>query len=336
MTQVKVPKLIAAVLLAGVFSALSNSACSQDKTIKIKFANGQTVNSIANVTMLEVAKEINEKSKGRVAIMVYPANQLGNERDLAEGLRSGTIDMAYVSQAVMENFEPQLSLFSMPFIFNNQQHADKVVNGPIGAAIYDNLLKQKGIRVFNSWRQNFRFVYANKPILNYEGFKGLKIRVPESPTYVNTFKSVGSNPTPLPWGEVYTAMQTHVVDAFEVQSSSVATEKMYEVSNFVFKTRHIMASSLIMINEKKWQSLPADIQQIVREAVDNGLQTNYQKPATTEEQDLKLFAEKGMTIVEPSPADRQKLVAAVQDMWKEVPKKINAEDVFQQIVKAGM
>ncbi len=111
---------------------------------------------------------------------------------------------------------------------------------------------------------------------------------------------------------------------------------MYEVSNFVFKTRHIMASSLVMVNEKKWQSLPADIQQIVRAAVDAGLKTNYEKQAQTEEQDLKLFAEKGMTIVEPSPADRQKMVAAVQEMWKEGPKKINAEEVFQQIVKAGM
>jgi tripartite ATP-independent transporter DctP family solute receptor len=336
MKCLKASHLLVAGLVAGMLTAVSHSAYSQDsKVIKIKFANGQTVNSIANITMLEVAKEVNEKSKGRISVMVYPANQLGNERDLAEGLRTGTIDMAYVSQAVMENFEPQLSLFSMPFIFVNQQHADKVVNGPVGAAIYDNLLKQKGIRVFNSWRQNFRFVYANKPIQNFDGFKGLKIRVPESPTYVNTFKSIGANPTPLPWGEVYTAMQTHVVDAFEVQSTSVGTEKMYEVSNYVYKTRHIMASSLVMINDKKWKSLPADMQKIIRDAVDHGLKTNYEKQATAEDQDLKLFAEKGMTIVEPTPADRQKFVEAVQDMWKEVPKKVNAEDLFQQIVKAG-
>jgi tripartite ATP-independent transporter DctP family solute receptor len=285
--------------------------------------------------MVDMAKEVAEKTGGRVEIQVYPANQLGNERELAEGLRMGTIDMAYVSQAVMENFEPKLGLFSMPFIFKNQEHAEKVVNGPVGQQLYDNLLKQKGVRVFGSWRQNFRFVYANKPLAKADDFKGLKIRVPESPTYVDTFKALGSNPTPLPWGEVYTSMQTGVVDAFEVQSTSVGTEKLYEVSKYLAKTHHIYASSLVMINEKKWQSLPPDVQKVISEAAANAQKANYQKQAAAEEQDLKLFKEKGMTIFEFSPEEKQKLVNAVQGVWKEMPTKLQAEDLLKQIIEAG-
>jgi len=287
------------------------------------------------MTMVDMAKEVADKTNGQVEIQVYPANQLGNERELAEGLRMGTIDMAYISQAVMENFEPKLGLFSLPFLFNNQEHAEKVVNGPIGRSLYDNLLQQKGIRVFGSWRQNFRFVFSNKPIAKPDDFQGLKIRVPESPTYVNTFKALGSNPTPLPWGEVYTSMQTGVVDAFEVQSTSVGTEKLYEVSKYMAKTHHIMASSLVMINEKKWQSLPPDIQKIISEAVANAQKANFGKQATAEDQDLKLFREKGMVIYEFSPADRQKLVSSVQPVWKDAPEKLNAEDLLQQIIQAG-
>lgn len=318
-------------------NATKNQAATQGPqgTTVLKFANGQSVNSIANLTMLDMAREINTKSAGRIEVQVYPANQLGNERDLAEGLRMGTIDMAYVSQAVMENFEPKLGLFSLPFLFKNQEHAEKVVNGPIGKSLYDSILKEKGIRVFGSWRQNFRFVFSNKAIAAAGDFKGLKIRVPESPTYVNTFKALGANPTPLPWGEVYTSMQTHVVDAFEVQSTSVGTEKLYEVSKYVAKTHHIMASSLVMINEKKWQALSPELQKIVGEAADNAQKVNYQKQAAAEEQDLKLFAEKNMIINEFSPAERQKLVDAVQGVWKEIPEKLNAGDLLQQIIKAG-
>ena len=318
-------------------NANKNQAATQGPqgTLVLKFANGQSVNSIANMTMLDMAKEINTKSGGRIEVQVYPANQLGNERDLAEGLRMGTIDMAYISQAVMENFEPKLGLFSLPFLFKNQEHAEKVVNGPIGQSLYDNILKEKGIRVFGSWRQNFRFVFSNKSIATASDFKGLKIRVPESPTYVNTFKALGANPTPLPWGEVYTSMQTHVVDAFEVQSTSVGTEKLYEVSKYVAKTHHIMASSLVMINEKKWQALSPDLQKIVSEAAANGQKTNFQKQAASEEQDLKLFAEKNMVINEFSPAERQKMVDAVQSVWKEIPEKLKATDLLQQIIKAG-
>ncbi|MDR3592099.1 MAG: TRAP transporter substrate-binding protein [Negativicutes bacterium] len=322
-------------LLAGCGNKASRTESQAQNKIILKFANGQTVNSIANMTMVDMAKEVAEKSKGQVEIQVYPANQLGNERELAEGLRMGTIDMAYVSQAVMENFEPKLGLFSLPFLFNNQEHAEKVVNGAIGRSLYDNLLKQQGIRVFGSWRQNFRFVFSNKPIARAEDFKGLKIRVPESPTYVNTFKALGSNPTPLPWGEVYTSMQTGVVDAFEVQSTSVGTEKLYEVSKYMAKTHHIMASSLVMVNEKKWQSLPPDVQKIISEAAANAQKANFDKQALAEEQDLKLFKEKGMGISEFSPEDRQKLVSAVQSVWQEVPEKLKAEDLMQQIIQAG-
>jgi len=339
-TRLLTALLVTLLAVSGLLAGCGNKASRNDSQgtqnkIILKFANGQTVNSIANMTMVDMAKEVAEKTKGQVEIQVYPANQLGNERELAEGLRMGTIDMAYVSQAVMENFEPKLGLFSLPFLFNNQEHAEKVVNGPIGRGLYDNLLKQQGIRVFGSWRQNFRFVFSNKAIAKADDFKGLKIRVPESPTYVNTFKSLGSNPTPLPWGEVYTSMQTGVVDAFEVQSTSVGTEKLYEVSKYVAKTHHIMASSLVMVNEKKWQSLPPDVQKIISEAAANAQKANFDKQASAEEQDLKLFKEKGMVINEFSPEERQKLVNAVQSVWKDAPEKLKAEDLLQQIIQAG-
>lgn len=155
------------------------------------------------------AKRVKELTHGRIEVQVYPSSQLGNERESAEALQIGTVEMAAITTAVTSRFVKELEIFNLPFLFRDFQHLYKVVDGKFGEEL-NGATQRKGLRIVGWWVGGSRSIYARKPISDLASMKGLKIRTMETPLIIATWKALGLIPTPIPFSEVYTALQQGV------------------------------------------------------------------------------------------------------------------------------
>ncbi len=324
----KAKKLLLAVAL--VVLGITTVFAGEKTTIRL--GHGQTLTSAAHRSMVRMAEEILKKSDGTFEVLIFPANQLGNERDLAEGLSQGIIDMSWISTAVMENFDSKLSLFSLPYVFRTYDHVAKVVDSEVGEYVFGSLLDSQGIRVLGFFDQGFRWVWNNiRPVHNLDDIKGLKLRAPESPVYMGTFKLLGANPTPIPWGEVYTSMQTKVVDGFEVHPESFVSNKMFEVTKYGSRTNHIYAGSVMMIREDLWQELTPEQQKLLAAEARAASEFNRSLIIDYEKEYFKEIEANGVELNNIENAELDKFSSAMKPLYAEYVGRLGRADIIETV-----
>ncbi|MDW7677998.1 MAG: TRAP transporter substrate-binding protein, partial [Bacillota bacterium] len=212
------------------------------------------------------AERVAEKTDGRVEILVFPADQLGGQRQEVEGLMIGTHDMVLVSTMVLSNFEPAIGAFDLPFLFSNREHAFKVLDGEIGDEVAAKF-EDQGIKLLAYWENGYRYITNSvRPIVVPEDVRGLKIRVPESPVFLSTFTAMGAAATPMAFGEVFSALQLGTVDGQENPAGHVIHNAFYEVQDYISLTGHFYTAQPLAMSKDLYDSLPADIQQAIVEA----------------------------------------------------------------------
>lgn len=305
------------------------AAPSGDKII-LKFPHHAAPTEVVGQTADELAKLIAQKTNGRVEVQVFPAGQLGGEKESLEGLQLGTFDMSFIAAELTANAVPVFGVFPFPFMFRDLDHAYKVMDGPIAAELSDQLLKEKNLRILSWWDAGFRSVYSKKgPINNADDFKGLKIRSPESEVFIKTFRALGANATPVPFPEVYNALQTNLVDAAEGPISLGYANKWHEVTKFVSKTYHVFTVWTPMIRDQVYQSMPADVQKQVMEAVKEATASHRNRMNKVNAETDGLLEAAGVTINDVP--DKSTLQAAVKPVWEEMGAKIKAEEIIKKI-----
>jgi tripartite ATP-independent transporter DctP family solute receptor len=278
------------------------------------------------------AAEVGRRTNGEVENKVFGAGQIGGLKDNAEGVRLGTLDFSCVDCAQIGLFHARAGIISLPFLFRDYPHYEKVVQGAVGKQLSDEILQKAGIRMLSYWPAGFRIMASrNKPIKSAADMKGLKIRIPEVPIYVETMKALGTNATPMPWGEVYTALQTGVVDAIEVPSDTIFAGNMYEVSKFLSRTYHIFVDWNLVVSEKVYATLPPEIQKTLYAVA----KEVYWDWGAVESQKLDVsgwdsLIKAGMQGVEP---DRESFRTAVKPVWDNFIAKTNSGDWIKAIVE---
>ena len=215
---------------------------------------------------------VKQRTNGGVIISIRPASQLFNLRTSAEALQLGTLDMCWTDLGTLGNWQPQFGFVSLPFLFHDYDHVRKVLYGPIGQQVSKDAKDSLGVEVLSLGASGFRVFLSRKPIQTADDVRGLRLRVPEIPTWVEMAKALGANPTPIPAGEIYTALQTGVVDAFEAPADFILSSKNYEVAGFVTRTHHIFTEVSMMASARKMASLPADVQKVIRDAAVEAVQ----------------------------------------------------------------
>ena len=251
-------------------------------------------------------------SGGNVVVKVFPASQLGNERELIEGTKIGTNQMSFVSGAMAGFYKPA-QVLDIPYLFSSGPVAWKVMDGWFGDQMAYDILKQTGMRVLAFGETGFRnFTNSKLPIKSPADMKGLKIRVMETPVYVNMVKALGAAPTPIAWSEVYTALQQKVVDGQENPVATIVQAKLNEVQKYLTLDGHSYGVDFFLINDKFYKSLPQETQQIIKTStvtaalIGRGIQTLV---SATGVSDLQA---KGMQVYSPTPAERAQFKAACQ------------------------
>jgi tripartite ATP-independent transporter DctP family solute receptor len=216
-------------------------------------------------TAVKFKDAVEAKSDGRVRITIYPMAQLGYDRDLIEGMQFGTIDLALVTSSPLANFVSGFGALDLPFIFRDWDHVEHVLRQPFIQDLYKEG-EEKGLVVFELLPRGFRSVTnSKKPITQLSDFRGLKLRVIESPVFVTTFEALGATVTAMSWGEVFTALQQGAIDGQENSIEVINNERVFEVQKYVSLTQHIFAFGTFCASKASFDKLPKDIQDMIRE-----------------------------------------------------------------------
>lgn len=260
------------------------------------------------------ANLVKERTKGEVIIQVYPSSQLGNQRDLVEGLTFGTVDMTLTGTAVLGNFIPEVAVFDLPFVFRDIPHAYKALD-----TVGMDLCKKgegRGMITLAIWENGVRHMTNNKrPIKTPEDMKGLKMRVMEQPVYIEMMKALGASPTPMAMSELYTALQKGVIDGQENPLAHIATKRFYEVQKYISLTGHTYASEPLLISTVSWKKLTPEQQQIVRQAALDTRDWQRELCRNLEGTFLKVIKDSGKSEVNDD-VDKAAFANATKSVWK--------------------
>jgi tripartite ATP-independent transporter DctP family solute receptor len=209
-----------------------------------------------HLTAKKFADEVKARTNGAVEIQLFPSGQLGQEKEMFESIRLGSLELGLIAGNAIESFEASEGIFSLPYAFSSYEHVYRVQDGPVGKEIAKRVLDKTGVRYLGFGNIGFRHTLTrNKPVASPADFAGLKIRVPPSPAFVNAFRLLGANPTPIPGGEMYTALKTGVVDGVEGAPDILLDFKMFEVAKNYSLTGHIYTDIPLVIADRLWKSM---------------------------------------------------------------------------------
>jgi tripartite ATP-independent transporter DctP family solute receptor len=264
-----------------------------------------------HIGLTDFAQRVSAATAGRVAVEIFPANQLGNERESIEGVQLGTVDLAVPANAVFTNFVPDLVALDMPFLFDDQEHLERALNGPLVDAINE-AAAQRGFRVLGLYTAGVRHIMTRgKAIESLADMAGLSIRTMQNPAHVAAFNAMGANATPLAYGELYGAIQAGVVDGAEAANTNYEAQKFFEVApNWAMVSWTVLISPLIM-SEAKFQSFPADIQAALMTAGRESAVIERAAYAASDAEKLSALETKGVTITRPDTTEFREAVASV-------------------------
>lgn len=244
------------------------------------------------------AELVEEKTDGSVIVEIYPSSTLGNDRDLIEGMQLGSIDFALVA-GVLSNFYEPYSILELPYLFKNNEHLENVLYGEVGNQLKEDLLENAQIRGLEFWVRGPRMLTANREITSADQLTGLKIRVPEIPASIAAWEAMGATPTPMAFGEVYSSLQTGVIDAQENPLALIESSKLSEVQDYLMLTNHVYGYVQLTMSDLTYQKLTKDQQKAVEEAAKEATEFENSLVYELEEELLQKLKDAGMNVVEP-------------------------------------
>jgi tripartite ATP-independent transporter DctP family solute receptor len=246
-----------------------------------------------------MADYVYEQSGGRLKIDLYAANALGEEAELMEGLVMGTVDLALLPPGIVASYAPEMQLFDMPFLFSDWDHVDKVLYGEIGNQLIANAEKAAGITIYSFCEGGFRSLVNNEhPILEPSDLEGLKIRVPDWKGLVKTIEKMGGIPVIVPFGEVYSACASGLVDGQEGTAFAMRSNAFYEVCTYYSLSRHIYNPMMFCACTDIVGKLDADLQQILLDGAKAGAEAQIKLVRESDDADMVFLSENGMIINE--------------------------------------
>ncbi|WP_392398204.1 TRAP transporter substrate-binding protein [Edwardsiella piscicida] len=315
------------ILCAAVLSLIAGGAQAAEK-VTLKLAHNLERSHVVHQAFEQMAKEVQQLSNGNMRIRIYPSSQMGSARETLELLQNGALDMTKGSASDLESFDNVYAIYNMPYLFKDQQHFDNVVYGPVGKEIMDST-KDKGFFAMSAYVAGTRSFYAKKPITSPADLKGMKIRVQASPTTIKMVELMGGSPTPISFGEVYTAMQQGVVDGAENNVPSWVQTRHIEIANVLSEDQHASIPDYLVIATKTWEKLTPEQQDILTKAARNS-EAYQQKLWDQVDAESRAQAKAmGASIVSVDKAPFRAAVQPLYDEFRKDPKQAALLDKFE-------
>ena len=295
------------------------TAASNQATTVLKLAHGLDQSHPVHKAMLFMAERLQAHSAGTVSLHVFANGQLGSETECLEQLQRGALAMTKTSTAPIEGFVPELAVFGVPYVFRDDDHFWKFIHSEAGSELLvaGTGVGLRGLCYYDAGSRNF--YTTNKPILQPADLKGLKIRVQQSKTAMDMVEALGGSPTPIAFGELYTALQQSMVDGAENNPPSFYTNRHFEVCKHLSMDEHARVPDMLLMSEKIWQGLTPQVQQWVQQAATESAE--YQRQLWQEESAavLKAVQQEGVTIHYPDKGAFAKMVQPLQRSYDGTP-----------------
>jgi tripartite ATP-independent transporter DctP family solute receptor len=292
--------------------AVNLSGQSGGGKIVLKLGHGLDQSHPVHAAMLYMAERLSEKSGGTVELEIFPNAQLGSETSAIEQVQRGAMSMTKTSAAPMESFVKEMSVFSMPYLFRDSDHSWDVLLGQVGKDMLLSL-EEKGMRGLCYYDAGSRSFYTtDKPVLSPDDLKEMKIRVQKSQTAMDMVEALGGSPTPIPFGELYTALQQGMVDGAENNPPSFYTTRHFEVCKHYSLDEHAMVPDILLISKIVWDKLPEHVQKWVQEAADESSIFQRELWGKKTAEDLEAAKKEGVTVYYP---DKKTFAEKVQPMY---------------------
>lgn len=301
-------RLFIKTLLASVALAAFGAASAQDiKERTLKFAANAPEGHPAVAGMRKFAELVTTKSGGKIKVNIFLAGVLGSDQANISSIQGGTLEMAVMNTGILASVAKELAIFDFPFLFANEKESDAICDGPVGKKLHAKL-EEKGIVGLSYWELGYRQITNSKRALNkVEDIDGLKLRVIPNPINVAWVKALGANPTPLPFPEVYGALEQKAIDGQENPIGVIAANKFWEVQKFVALTNHQYNPQTVLFSKKIWDTLSPAEKKILDDAAEEAGKEQRKQSRAAVATNLELLKKNGMTVTEFSPAEVAKL-----------------------------
>jgi len=308
-TEVKI--IIWVILISAAVIALVYQP-SKNKTTVLRIAHSLDNAHPLHKSLEFFAKKVEADSNGQMKVYIYPNGQLGSDRETIEQMQSGVLSMSICSCGPLESFIPEMQVFGVPYLFVSKDHMLKTLNSDIGKMLLACGEKYglKGLCFFDAGARSF--YTRNTPVYHPEDLKGLKIRVMKTPMSIRTIKALNGSPTPIDFGELYTAIQQGVVDGAENNPPSFYTSMHYELCKYYSLDEHLRIPDMLLISNIFWNRLPEVQQNIITRAAEQCALFQYELWRQRENAALQEIRNAGIEIIEP---DKKPFIDAVQELW---------------------
>ncbi len=307
-------------------------ALSAHAQTEIKFGHVGEPGSLFAASADEFAQRANAKLGGKAKVVVYGSSQLGGDKELLQKLKLGTIDIALPS-TVMSSEADLFGVFEMPYLVKDRAHMQRIEKDVFWSALAP-AAEAKGLKVIAVWENGYRHITNSKrPINTPDDLKGIKLRVPEGKWRVKMFQAYGANPSPMKFSEVFTALQTGVMDGQENPFTQIYSAKFQEVQKFLSLTGHVYTPAYATVGAKKWASLPTDVRQTLEQTAKETQAFVYAKAAKDDEDLLGKIKSAGVQVNAPN---KDAFIAASKPVYEEFAKEVTgAKQVIDRAIALG-
>jgi tripartite ATP-independent transporter DctP family solute receptor len=318
-----VKSILGTALLASTL-ATAPAAWAQDvKERVIKMALANTAESAHGLGAKRFADVVAQKSGGKLTVRIFPGGTLGGEAVVATSMQSGLVEMSMMGPGLLTGMDKDFGIFDTPFLFNDAKEVDAVLDGPVGKRLLDKLPEKKLIGL-SYWDHGFRILTNNRrPVSKLEDLQGLKIRVQQIPVFIETFSTLGANAVPMPFPELYTALETNAVDGQENPFVSVQVTKFFEVQKHASNTRHAYSPLLVLASKPFWDQLSEDERKILHDAAEETKPYQRETSRSMDAAAVEFLKKEGMKIAEVSPEERARMRDKLKPVIEKHQKTVN-------------
>ena len=321
-------KLLRAALLA-VLAALPAFATAQ---IELKLGHVGEPGSLIGAAADEFARNANARLGGKYKVVVYGSSQLGGDKEMLQKLKLGTIDMVEPS-TVMSSVADIFGVFEMPYLVKDRKHMQRIEKDLFWSR-FEPEVEKKGYKVLALWENGYRQITNNKHPINVPAdLQGIKLRVPEGKWRVKMFQAYGANPSPMKFSEVFTALQTGVMDGQENPLAQIASAKFYEVQKYLSLTGHVYSPAYLVVSTAKWPTLPADVRKILEDTAKETQAFVYDKAQKDDDALLEKMKAAGIKV---NTANKDAFIAASKAVYDEYAREVPAaKEVIERAIALG-
>jgi tripartite ATP-independent transporter DctP family solute receptor len=308
-------------LFALFLASCSQGASNAEEPKVLRLGHIQSESNAWHQGSVKFAELVEEKTDGAVNVEVYPSSTLGEDRDLVEGMQIGSVDFALVA-GVMSNFHEPYAILELPYLFEDLEHLEEFVYGENGEQLQEEMLEATGVRGLEFWLRGPRELTTNKLVESPEDLRGIKIRVPNIEASVEGWQAMGASPTPMNFGEVYSSLQTGVIDAQENPIEFTVSARIHEVQDYLVMTDHVFGYVQLLMSDLTFQELTEFEREAVLEAAEEARDFQNDIVAQEEEEALKEMLDYGVEVIE---VDQEPFREAVQEVNENLADKYGRE-----------